>query len=131
NGKYEDVNKDGKITAEDKVILGNFQPKFTMGMVNDFTWKAFDLSIAMQTSIGAKMYNLENLYYEGPTVSAMRRSLIKDQWWSTAEPGDGMHPATALSALPYVANSDYYIEDASFFAIRSLNLGYRIPENLG
>ncbi len=131
NGKYEDVNQDGKITAEDKVILGNFQPKFTMGMVNDFTWKAFDLSIAMQTSIGAKMYNLENLYYEGPTVSAMRRSLIKDQWWSTAEPGDGMHPATALSALPYVANSDYYIEDASFFAIRSLNLGYRIPENLG
>lgn len=131
NGKYQDTNEDGKITPEDRVILGNFQPDFTMGMVNDFTWKDFDLSIAMQASLGAKMYNLENLYYEGPTVSAMRRSLIEDQWWSEAEPGDGMHPATALSALPYVANSDYYIEDASFFAIRNVNLGYRLPSHVG
>src|SRR5690606_28198872 len=27
NAKYEDVNKDGAITPEDRVILGNFQPK--------------------------------------------------------------------------------------------------------
>lgn len=130
NAKYEDVNGDGTITPEDRVILGNFQPKLLLGMVNDFSWKDFDLSIVMQASLGAKMYNLENLYYEGPTVSAMRKPLIENQWWSQQEPGDGMSPSTALSALAYVANSDYYLEDASFLAIRNVNLGYTFPTEL-
>ncbi|GAA4320072.1 TonB-dependent receptor [Compostibacter hankyongensis] len=130
NGKYEDVNGDGQITPDDKVILGNFQPSVFMGMVNNFSWKNFDLSIALQSSIGAKMYDLENLYYEGPTVCAMRLSLIENQWWSEAEPGDGKTPSTALSELAYVANSDYYIENASFLAVRNVNLGYTFPTAL-
>jgi TonB-linked SusC/RagA family outer membrane protein len=129
NAKYQDTNNDGVITPEDRVILGNFQPKLLLGMVNDFSWKDFDLSFALQASLGAKMYNLENLYYEGPTVSAMRKPLIENQWWSEQEPGDGMSPSTALSALAYVANSDYYLEDASFLALRNINLGYTLPSH--
>ncbi|MDF9798903.1 TonB-linked SusC/RagA family outer membrane protein [Catalinimonas alkaloidigena] len=130
NAKYQDTNGDGTITPEDRVILGNFQPTAFMGLINNFAWKNFDLSIIMQASLGAKRYNLENLYYEGPTVSAMRRSLIEDQWWSAEEPGDGMSPATALSQLSYVANSDYYLEDASFLAIRNINFGYTLPSTI-
>ncbi len=124
NTKYEDINGDGKIDPNDRIILGSYLPKIVMGMVNDFAWKNFDMSIVMQSSLGAKMYNLENLYYQGATVSAMRRSLIENQWWSEAEPGDGKSPATALSQLAYVSNSDFYLEDASFLAIRNINLGY-------
>ncbi|GEO04778.1 SusC/RagA family TonB-linked outer membrane protein [Adhaeribacter aerolatus] len=127
NAKYQDTNNDGKITPADRIILGNFQPKLILGMVNDFAYKNFDLSIMMQASLGAKMYNLENLYYQGATVSAMRRSLVENQWWSEAEPGNGKEPATALSALAYVSNSDFYLEDASFLAIRNVNLGYQFP----
>src|SRR5690606_32302789 len=116
NSKYEDVDGDGEITPNDRVILGNYQPKAYLGMTNDFSWKGLDLSVVLQASLGAKMYNLENLYYEGATVSAMRRSLVENQWWSEEEPGDGMTPATALSALAYVSNSDYYLEDASFLS---------------
>ncbi|MGV3502779.1 MAG: SusC/RagA family TonB-linked outer membrane protein [Adhaeribacter sp.] len=130
HAKYQDTNKDGKITPDDRVILGHFMPKATLGMVHDFAYKAFDLSVMTQASLGAKTYNLENLYYQGATVSAMRRSLVENQWWSQAEPGNGMEPSTALSALAYVADSDFYIEDASFLAIRNLNLGYRFPVSL-
>ena len=130
NSKYEDVDGDGEITPNDRVILGNYQPKAYLGMTNDFSWKGLDLSVVLQASLGAKMYNLENLYYEGATVSAMRRSLVENQWWSEEEPGDGMTPATALSALAYVSNSDYYLEDASFLSIRNINLGYTFPNKL-
>ncbi len=130
NTKIEDINNDGKIDPSDRQILGNFQPKIFMGMVNDFSWKNFDMSIIMQASLGAKMYNLENLYYQGATVSAMRRSLIENQWWSEQEPGDGMSPATALSQLAYVSNTDSYLEDASFLAIRNINLGYTLPSSI-
>jgi hypothetical protein len=42
---------------------------------------------------------------------------------------NGGPPSTALSALAYVANSDYYLEDASFLALRNINLGYTLPSH--
>lgn len=128
--RYEDINGDGQITPDDRIILGNFMPDLRLGMVNNFAWKNLDLSIAMQANLGGKMYNLENLYYQGPTVSAFLRPVVEDQWWSVEEPGDGKHPATSLAALEYVGNSDYYLEDASFFAIRNINLGYTFPATI-
>jgi TonB-linked SusC/RagA family outer membrane protein len=130
NTKYEDVVKDGVINSSDRVVLGSFQPKLFMGMVNDFSWKNFDLGIVMQASLGAKMYNFENEYYQGALAGAMRRSLVETQWWSKAEPGDGRMPGAALSKLTWQANSDIYIEDASFLAVRNLNLGYTLPIKL-
>ena len=136
NPIIKDRNNDGRIDPQDKVILGNFQPKFMLGLANDFSWKSFDLSFIIQTSLGAKMFNLENQYYEGNTLGAMRRSLAANQWWSVDEPGDGKTPAAALSQLTqYNANTDYYVENASFLALRNVNIGYnfsdRVSKRLG
>ncbi|MEQ7801221.1 TonB-dependent receptor [Pedobacter sp. ASV1-7] len=130
NPKYEDVNKDGKITSLDRVILGSYQPKVTLGMTNTFSYKRFDLSLAMQAVLGPKLYNFENQYFEGNTLGAMRRSLVENQWWSVNEPGDGKTPAAALSQLNFQGQSDFYLEDASFFAVRNLNLGYTFSADL-
>ncbi|NLR57375.1 TonB-dependent receptor [Chitinophaga polysaccharea] len=130
NPKYLDVDGSKTIDAKDKMILGNFQPKAIFGMVNNFSWNGFDLSVAMQASLGARIYNFENEYYQGALVGAMRRSLVATQWWSPTDPGDGKMPASALSTLSYQAGSDVYIEDASFLSIRNVNLGYTLPESL-
>ncbi len=131
NPIIEDTNGDGVINPEDKVVLGNFQPKYLIGMVNDFAWKNFDLNIAIQSSLGARIYNFENQYYEGNTLGAMRRSLVENQWWSPEDPGDGKTPAAALSQLvQYNANTDYYIENASYLSFRNINLGYTIPSHI-
>lgn len=127
NPILRDINGDGKITPEDKVILGNFQPDVLLGMSNDFSWKQFDLNIFLQASLGAEIINFENQYYEGNTMGAMRRSLVENQWWSEDDPGDGKTPAAALSQLiGHNSNTDFYIEDASYLNIRSLNLGYTL-----
>lgn len=131
NPIIEDSNNDGVINPEDKVVLGNFQPKYLIGMVNDFAWRNFDLNIAIQSSLGADIYNFENQYYEGNTLGAMRRSLAENQWWSPEEPGDGKTPAAALSQLvQYNANTDYYIENASYLSIKNVNLGYTLPAHI-
>lgn len=125
NPRIEDRNGDNKIDADDKVILGSFQPKVLLGLTNDFSYKNFDLSVFVNASFGAKMFNAENQYYEGNTLGAMRRSLVVNQWWSPEEPGDGKTPAAALSQLfGYNTNTDFYIEDASYVNIKNLNLGY-------
>jgi TonB-dependent starch-binding outer membrane protein SusC len=128
--RFEDVNGDGVINDDDRVILGNFMPDFYLGMVNDFYWKNLDFSIVMQASIGGMMYNHENLFYQGATTSALLRPIVEGQWWSPEEPGDGNHPAASLAVLQYIGSSDYYLEDASFLAVRSINLGYSLPNSL-
>jgi len=131
NPIIKDQNNDGKIDPEDKVILGNFQPKYLIGLVNDFSWKNFDMNIAIQSSLGADIYNFENQYYEGNTLGAMRRSLVENQWWSVEEPGDGKTPAAALSQLiQYNANTDYYIENASYLSVKNINIGYTLPSEV-
>ncbi|HEV7330905.1 MAG TPA: TonB-dependent receptor [Flavisolibacter sp.] len=130
NPIFEDVNKDGKITPADKVILGTFAPKVFMGLVNDFQYKNFDLSIALQSSFGGKMYNYENQYFQGSLLGAIRRSLVQDQWYSEQEPGNGKVPGSALSTLAFQAGSDLYIEDASFLNVRNINLGYTFSSSL-
>lgn len=130
NTKYQDTDGDGEITPRDRVILGNFQPKVYLGMVNDFSFRNFDLNIVIQSSLGAKMYNFEHEYYQGALAGAMRRSLVETQWWSEEEPGDGRMPGAALSNLTFQSNSDIYIEDASFLAVRNVNLGYTFPTRL-
>lgn len=131
NPILQDVNNDGQITPDDKVILGSFMPKMTLGMSNEFFWKNFDLSVFVQASLGAKIFNAENQYYEGNTLGAMRRSLVDRQWWSAEEPGDGKTPAAALSQLfGYNTNTSFYIEDASYLAVRNMILGYTLPSDL-
>lgn len=126
-----DRNNDGRIDEGDKEILGNFQPKAIYGFVNDFSWNQFDLSVAVYASVGASMFNAETQYYQGNTMGAMRRSVVENQWWSPEEPGDGKTPAAALSQLTsFNANTDYYIEDASYLSIRNVNLGYTLPSNI-
>ncbi len=129
NPIVQDTNGDGKITPDDRVILGSFMPKSLFGMTNDFSYKNFDVSIFMQASLGAKMFNAESQYYEGNTMGAMRRSRVENQWWSENEPGDGMTPALSLNKLfQYNTNTDYYLENASFLNVRTINLGYNLPK---
>lgn len=126
NPIIRDVNGDGKIDPDnDRVILGNSEPKYIMGLTNDFSWKGFDLSITMQASLGAKIFNAENENYQGTVNGALRRSLVEHEWWSESDPGDGKTPAASLSQLfDFNTNTDYYIENASYLNVRNVNLGY-------
>lgn len=123
---YRDQNNDGVINDEDRVILGSFMPDFELGMTNNVRWNNFDLSVTMQSKIGGYRYNLENLWYQGPTVSAFLKPTIEGQWWSPDDPGTGA-PATSLANLDYVSDTDWYLEPADYLAIRNLNFGYTLP----
>lgn len=129
NPIIQDTNGDGKIDPNDRVVLGSFMPKSLWGMTNDFSYRNWDLSIFVQASLGSKMFNAESQYYEGNTLGAMRRSRVENQWWSVDEPGDGKTPALALSQLfQFNTNTDYYLESASYLNVRSVNIGYNLPQ---
>src|SRR5690606_12357726 len=56
--KYRDVNGDGVINEDDRMILGNALPDFTWGLNNELGYKNFTLSFFIQASHGNEMANL-------------------------------------------------------------------------
>jgi TonB-linked SusC/RagA family outer membrane protein len=55
--KYKDLNEDGKITTDDRTVIGSPLPDFTYGFNNSFSYKNFDLNIFIQGSYGNKIFN--------------------------------------------------------------------------
>ncbi len=131
DGKYRDVDGDGRLTGADRTVVGNSAPDFTYGITNNFQYKHFDLSVLFQGVYGNEVFDVNlrrsKFYHEG-------RNYFKDvvnRWRSEAEPGDGYHYKLNVDLGPYnQAASSYWVVDGSFFRMKSLTLGYTFQENL-
>jgi len=125
----KDINGDGKITLDDRTILGNPYPDFVWSLTNNFKYKNLDLSFMFQGSHGAEVRTLDSQY--------MNNEFNAYQDFSTttaAAPANGLTPA--LTAFPDAAlvqqrifTSDD-VQDASYIALRTLNLGYNFSKDV-
>ncbi|WP_025762046.1 SusC/RagA family TonB-linked outer membrane protein [Dyadobacter tibetensis] len=113
----KDIDGNGKIDLNDRKVLGSPYPKFTWGATNTFKYKAFDLSMVWQGSHGAKIYNIDPNYYETQYATAAVSSYLN---YSKEE--------QAFARLK--TETDYNVQDASYVALRNLNLGYSVPASV-
>ncbi len=128
---FEDLDKNGVIDADDAQILGKARPDFYGGLTNNIRYKNLDLMIATQFSKGNKVYNLirpvwENLGYSNDggldQVYANNAVTVLNRW---QKPGDVTDvPRPSFVTKNYIENSSMFVEDASFFRIRTVNIGY-------
>ena len=109
--QFEDVSGDGKfVYADDRTVIGNAQPKFTLNLSNVFNYKAFSLSFLMRGVFGHDIANSTALY-----LNDMNRM-----------PGNNvLKSALGIAKQPLVYSS-YYIEDGSFARMEYLSLGYNV-----
>ncbi|GAB3993601.1 TonB-dependent receptor [Spirosoma daeguense] len=129
--KYADVNGDGKITADDRTLIGNNQPDFTYGITNSFSFKGFDLNVVIQGVQGGKILNLSRRFYENLEGNANQLSTILTRWRSPQDPGDGITPrANSRTTGSNNVVSTRWVEDGSYFRIRNITLGYNVPNTL-
>ncbi len=127
--KYEDVDKNGEITADDRTIIGNNDPKFTWGMTNSFSYKNFDLSFVLQGVHGRDVLHLAKRFYENLEGNQNQMRTTLNRWRSESNPGDGWMPrANASTTGQNNAVSSRWIEDASFVRINNLTFGYTLPQ---
>lgn len=123
--KYEDVNKDGKITEEDRVYCGHPSPDFTFGVTNTFKWKNFDLSVLVTGQTGGKIYGLLGRAIDRPGMGANLNVLAKwkNMWRSEEEPGDGVVPSIFGSDSNSMY-TDRWLYSSDFIKIKNLTFGY-------
>jgi hypothetical protein len=126
--KYRDVNGDGIITQDDRTFIGNPNPKFIYGLVNDFTYKNFDLTIVVSGAYGGKVVNNFLEWSEILEAPFNVQKYMKDRWRSEENPGKGQiqRILPGSTELPREPN-DRWIFDASYLTVRNITLGYKLP----
>ena len=120
-----DVDGNGIIDTNDRTIIGDPYPDFTWGFTNNFTFKAFDFSFTWQGVQGGELINGDPNYGETKSRNVNYNS---NRWLSPENPGDGRTPYEEIGFNWML--TDYVVEDASYFALREVNLGYTLPVSL-
>ncbi|MGN6530735.1 MAG: SusC/RagA family TonB-linked outer membrane protein [Ginsengibacter sp.] len=125
--RFKDVNGDGKITPEDRTILGSYFPDFTFGLNNKFRYKNFDLGIFIQGVQGREILNLTRRQMLSGVANFNSYAILKDRWVSPGNPGNGIFPRADRNTGLHGNNmreSSYQVEDGSYIRLRNVTLGY-------
>ncbi len=124
---YKDINGDGVFTtAADRTSIGDAQPDFTFGFTNNFTYKAFELSVLVNGSVGNKILNGNSQALELFNGQQNASTSALDAWTptnpSTTTPRAKLDPAPVFS--------DRFVEDGSFVRVRNITFSYNLPKQI-
>ncbi len=130
--KWRDVNGDGRITDDDRDVLGNAFPDFTYGFSTNFAYKGFDLSAVFTGSYGGKVINFQKYYLYNMEGSGNQLASALNRWHSDADQGNGSVFRAARHSTTNVSMrlASYMVEDASYFRCANLTLGYNFQSSL-
>ncbi|NME70216.1 SusC/RagA family TonB-linked outer membrane protein [Flammeovirga aprica] len=123
--KYKDLDGDGKLTTNDKTIIGNAQPDFVWSMENRFEYRNFALTIFIMGEQGRKMANLTMWQIGFLNGSQNVTKEIYDNRWTPENPNNHTHMALTGNNQITIPFSDALIEDASFIRLKRIDLMYR------
>jgi TonB-linked SusC/RagA family outer membrane protein len=121
---------DGKIDANDRTIIGDPNPKYNMGFMNGFSFRAFRLSAMMDAVHGNTILNLNNVRLEAGSPAT---NIIADRYLDSWTPTNPNAKYPRINFTPGTIGSDItsdLLEDGSFLRLRSLTLDAGLPDRL-
>lgn len=124
--KYKDLNGDGFITDDDRTIIGNSNPDHIGGINNSFSYKNFNFSIFFNWSYGNDVFNAAKLKTNG--VRSFY-NITTDYFENAWTPENASNVAPAFGEIDQVPSS-YFVEDASFLRLKTVNFSYDFPKTL-
>lgn len=118
-----DQNGDYKIDADDRVILGNRNPRWTAGWTNTFSYKGLELIVELY----GRFKYMVSTGGEGQLGMYAQREI--DYWRPDNTGAEWQKPVYST------AGGDSYssllgFKDASFIKVRNLSLGYTFPKSI-
>lgn len=131
--QYIDINNDGKITADDKVKLGNSLPEYLYGGSIWSEWKGFDFNLSFQ-GVGYQkcLWTWPDTPFEYQAYSCPS-ILIKNHWSPYAtdtENAKAKYPMLSSNYTNIYAASDFYLFNGAYMRIKNISLGYTIPQEI-
>ena len=123
--KFRDINGDGIISADnDREFIGSSIPNLTYGVFLSGEYKNFDLSILFQGVEGVDKYNDGKKIVDFDTRPFNYTTAILGSW-------DGEGSTNSIPRVAFDDNgssnvSSLFVEDASYFRLRNIELGYTV-----
>ena len=129
--KVRDVTGEGIIDSNDRTIIGNYQPDFTWGMTNNFSYKGIELSVMLTGSQGGEIMNQHSRFLKSFNGNRNAYQSVTNYWRSDENPGDGhiFKPRVTQNTVQ-AQSSTYWVEDGSFVRIKNIRLGYNFPASV-
>jgi TonB-linked SusC/RagA family outer membrane protein len=126
--KFRDLNGDGKIDLNDRTIIGSPDPKFTAGVDLGAKWRNFDITGTLFGTFGNKIFDAQKQFYVFRNFDTnVRKDLLTNSWTPTNQ--NAKYPILDVNDSYSYALSSYYVEDGSYVRMRTLQIGYHIPDN--
>ncbi len=124
---YRDISglngkPDGKIDNLDRAYFGSYQPDITYGINGTLSYKAFDMSMGVYGTAGAKIYNAKKAVRGLQPTDNIEANVAKNRW--TPNNPNGGVPRANLNAEEA---STYFLESGDFLRMNNLSIGYTIP----
>lgn len=116
DGVYVDRNGDGIINASDMYYYKSSQPDVTLGFNTKFAYKNWDAGLSARAVLGNYVYN--NASSNSSLQSAATNDYLQNVYYTAAD---------YRFNTPQLF-SDIYVEDASFFRLDNVNLGYNFKD---
>ena len=124
--KFVDRNGDGKITMEDRDIIGNPNAGFTYGFQTSLSWKGLSLSASFNGVHDRDVINVNNRYINTPGTKAGTTSKAAFEGMWTTENHSNLYPSSTFVVQNMVM--DRYVEDASYLRCSDITLKYTLPQ---
>ena len=131
NSIYRDVDGNGIINAEDRAVVGNYQPDFLGGFTNDFSYKGITLSAFFQFIKGVDIYNNTRQFMEhlGTSSWGMDASVLR-RWQNPGDITDMPRAATGSTVGLNNADNSRFLEDGSYLRLKNVTLSYDLPSTM-
>ncbi|MHA6728364.1 SusC/RagA family TonB-linked outer membrane protein [Chryseobacterium sp. A301] len=121
-GFYKDQNNDGLINENDLITYHNATPDYTFGINTKFRYKAFDLSMASHGSLGNYNYN---------SIAAGAGALSSSSVYANEFIVNRAESSLYTQFETSHNTSNYYVENASFWRIDNITLGWNFKGQSG
>ena len=120
-------------TSDDLVVKGQASPKWTVGWNNTVTWKNWTLNVFFNAATGYDRLNISR-FMAASMTGVSRFITLRDAyfkgWDHVANKADALYPSLTNTDNKSYANSDFWLEVASFIKLKNISLSYRIPRRV-
>lgn len=122
---FNDTNDDGQITSDDKVMIGDPNPDYIVGLNLVLEYKGFDFTLMANGALGHQIARSWRRWADSPQNNYTTDVFAR---WH-GEGSSNKYPRLSYGAHPnWQYNSDIFIEDADYLRISNLTLGYDLKK---
>jgi TonB-linked SusC/RagA family outer membrane protein len=123
--RFEDLNGDGVINADDQKFIGNPTPAMTFGVNLNLGYKGFDLQASLVGSLGNDVVNANKGWWYSGSYNYNKISGLENTAWHGEGTSNTVPRITANDNNQNLTRfSNFYVEDGSYARVRNLQLGY-------